>query len=192
MCYQHNTFLSKQDGQCCSPIPFLSFTALKYNVLTTFNATNKTSFSGKDDIVLLWYGHVLLHDDISNEVKINSPADSVYSKLVIFSSENYKVQKPAAQWSFIFLFLCIFILTVCNVSTSYHQHIYTPFFVQFAYLFRLHKCNHSASIAYNCFVHQLHLGFFPHYLDSFSPLYTIRKYLFCPQTQCLSVLRSKK
>jgi len=89
---------------------------VKYNLLTTFNTTNKTSFSGKDDIVLLWYGHVLLHDDISNEVKINSFAASLYSKLVVFSNEKYKVHKHAAQWSLIFLCLRIFRLTICNAE----------------------------------------------------------------------------
>jgi len=54
-------------------------------------------FSVKDDIVLLRYGHILLHDDISSEIKINSSAASLYSKLVVFSNENYKVQEHATQ-----------------------------------------------------------------------------------------------
>jgi uncharacterized protein (DUF952 family) len=67
--------------------PFIHCSEVQF--INNFQCHEEDFFSGKDDIVLLWYGHVLLHDDISNEVKINSSATSLYSKLVVFSNKNY-------------------------------------------------------------------------------------------------------
>lgn len=114
---------SKQNGKFRSSTHFRLCSALKYCLLKIFSTTNDISFPGKNDLVFSYYVHILLDDNISEDIFC---CCLFYSKLVALIIENYKVQKYAKQWRF----LCswFFRLTVSKVSAWYHQHVYYSVF----------------------------------------------------------------